>query len=69
LGDDALVTIKPTIEETVLAIRKLAADELVEGADGKMSPKMRIPVLVTGSLHLVGGFLEIIETGSQSEFK
>ena len=47
------VKVVKTIEEAVGLVRKLAATKQ-EGDD--------VQALVTGSLHLVGGFLEIIET-------
>lgn len=47
-GSKAEVHVMETIEETVEAIRALDGDS---------------QVLVTGSLHLVGGFLEVVEEG------
>ena len=47
------VKVVKTIEEAVGLVRKLA--DTKEGGDD-------VKVLVTGSLHLVGGFLEVIET-------
>jgi len=47
------VKVVKTIEEAVGLIRTLA-DEKQDGDD--------VMALVTGSLHLVGGFLEVIET-------
>ncbi|KAK6349247.1 Folylpolyglutamate synthetase [Orbilia blumenaviensis] len=50
-GSTAEVHVMETIQETVEAIRKL---------EGKSQ------VLVTGSLHLVGGFLEVVEDGEDA---
>ncbi|PGH14055.1 hypothetical protein AJ80_06059 [Polytolypa hystricis UAMH7299] len=54
------VQVKCTIEEAVDFVRDLAASEakkLGEDKDG-----VAVSVLVTGSLHLVGGLLEVLET-------
>jgi folylpolyglutamate synthase len=52
------VKVVKTIEEAVAIVRKLASTRQ-DGDDVK--------ALVTGSLHLVGGFLEVIETGRNRE--
>lgn len=49
----AQVEVKGTIEEAVAWVRNVAADVDEEAT-----------VLVTGSVHLVGGFLEVLETGN-----
>ncbi|KAF3909685.1 hypothetical protein AA313_de0208297 [Arthrobotrys entomopaga] len=49
-GSDAKVHVMETIQETVEAIKRL---------EGKTQ------VLVTGSLHLVGGFLEVVEENDE----
>lgn len=46
------VRVVPSIEEAVAWVRGLASDRDAE----------RVQVLVTGSVHLVGGFLEVLET-------
>lgn len=50
------VEVKGSIEEAVEWCRGIA-----KGVDGE------VMVLVTGSIHLVGGFLEVLETGSADE--
>lgn len=57
------VEVKGTIEEAVEFVRQLAANENPEGSGREDA---RVMTLVTGSLHLVGGFLEVLETGSES---
>lgn len=52
LDGEAVVVVKRSIEEAVWWCRSVAG-----GADGV------VKVLVTGSMHLVGGFLEVLETG------
>ena len=47
------VTVKATIEEAVEWVRAIAQEE---------EARSTVKVLVTGSLHLVGGFLEVLET-------
>lgn len=51
----ARVEVAPSIEEAVDWVREVAAQ-----ADHDVA------ALVTGSLHLVGGFLEVLETGGES---
>lgn len=55
---DAVVQVKGSIEEAVAWCRGVAEME-AENGDGKEE----VMVLVTGSVHLVGGFLEVLETG------
>ncbi|KAK6512465.1 Folylpolyglutamate synthetase [Arthrobotrys musiformis] len=50
-GSKAEVHVMETIQETVEAIKKLGG---------------KTQVLVTGSLHLVGGFLEVVEDGEEA---
>lgn len=57
------VQVKATIEEAVGFVRELAAKENQEGSGREDA---RVMTLVTGSLHLVGGFLEVLETGGGS---
>ncbi|KAL8792624.1 MAG: hypothetical protein Q9195_004752 [Heterodermia aff. obscurata] len=47
------VEVKPTIEEAVIWVRDIARSEQEE-----------VMTLVTGSVHLVGGFLEVLETSN-----
>ena len=54
LGVGTNVAVMGTIEEAVRQIRSLAAQDGDEGVE--------TVVLVTGSLHLVGGVLEVLET-------
>lgn len=51
------VAVKPTIEEAVDLVRSIARNQ---------EDHTTVMALVTGSLHLVGGFLEVFETGSSS---
>lgn len=50
LSPDCEVTVKGTIEEAVAWVKSITSNE-----------ESDIPCLVTGSLHLVGGFLEVLE--------
>ena len=54
IDEETEVTVLRTIEEAVNLVREISA-----GGDEE------VMVLVTGSLHLVGGFLEVLETGGQ----
>lgn len=51
------VTVKATIEEAVQFVRAVAQNEETDST---------VMALVTGSLHLVGGFLEVIETAASN---
>ncbi|CAD6574429.1 MAG: Folylpolyglutamate synthetase [Alectoria sarmentosa] len=53
---EAVVEVKGSIEEAVGWCRDIAEAE-------KRNGKEEVMVLVTGSVHLVGGFLEVLETG------
>lgn len=53
------VRVLGTVEEAVEAVRSVAGDGDAEEGD--------VVVLVTGSLHLVGGVLEVLETTTTSE--
>ncbi|KAI5291903.1 Folylpolyglutamate synthetase [Ascosphaera acerosa] len=57
LDETSEVHVLGTIEEAVELVRRLQAEK--EGADGRGSDAS---VLVTGSLHLVGGLLEVLES-------
>ncbi|MCJ1463750.1 Folylpolyglutamate synthetase [Pseudocyphellaria aurata] len=64
-GIDATTEIKVvrSIEEAVGWVRAIAGE-----LDGKMSNESGgVQVLVTGSVHLVGGFLEVLESGVDGE--
>lgn len=64
-GIDATTEIKVvrSIEEAVGWVRAIAGE-----LDGKLSDESgEVQVLVTGSVHLVGGFLEVLETGVEGE--
>ena len=56
VDEETIVEVKGTIEEAVDWCRDIARDEAGE-----------VMVLVTGSTHLVGGFLEVLETGEKGE--
>ena len=56
MGGEAVVEVKKSIEEAVEWCRDVAA----EG-------KEEVMVLVTGSVHLVGGFLEVLETSGEEK--
>lgn len=62
IDDQAEVAVKGSIEEAVEWIRSVAAETLNEGVEGEAEAE-HVPVLVTGSVHLVGGFLEVLESG------
>lgn len=62
IDDQAEVVVKGSIEEAVEWIRSVAAETGNEGIEGKAEAK-QVQVLVTGSVHLVGGFLEVLESG------
>lgn len=55
---ETMVEVKGSIEEAVGWCRDVAGKES-EGGQGESE----VMVLVTGSVHLVGGFLEVLETG------
>jgi folylpolyglutamate synthase len=59
IDSSAEVQVLKTIEEAVTAARSIARD-WAKGTDGE------VMVLVTGSLHLVGGALEVLETGKSA---
>ena len=52
------VKVLGTIEEAVGWVREVAAEEKEEG---------EVMVLCTGSVHLIGGMLEVLETGGKGE--
>ncbi|KAI5304172.1 Folylpolyglutamate synthetase [Ascosphaera pollenicola] len=54
------VQVMGTIEEAVDFVRELAAEN--KGAEKDEDGEIDVSVLVTGSLHLVGGVLEVLET-------
>lgn len=64
-GIDAATEVKVmrSIEEAVGWARAIAAEAEGESLDGSAGTQ----VLVTGSVHLVGGFLEVLETGAKGE--
>ena len=53
------VVVKGTIEEAVEYVREVAREEKEKSKD---ADEIDVSVLVTGSLHLVGGLLEVLET-------
>lgn len=62
IDDQAKVAVKGSIEEAVEWIRSVAAETGNEGIEGE-AEAAHVQVLVTGSVHLVGGFLEVLESG------
>lgn len=64
IDDQAEVVVKGSIEEAVKWIRSVAADSRNERMEEKEEGEVeQVMVLVTGSVHLVGGFLEVLESG------
>lgn len=64
IDDQAEVAVKGSIEEAVEWIRSVAAETWNEGIEGEGEAEAeQVQVLVTGSVHLVGGFLEVLESG------
>jgi folylpolyglutamate synthase len=59
IDSSAEVHVLKTIEDAVGAARSIA-NEWAKGTDGE------VMVLITGSLHLVGGALEVLETGKST---
>lgn len=61
-GIDATTEVKVvrSIEEAVGWVRAVTG-----GVDGELNGSEAVQVLVTGSVHLVGGFLEVLETGAK----
>lgn len=67
IDDQAEVVVKGSIEEAVSWIRSVAADSRNGGIEEKEEGEAeQVQVLVTGSVHLVGGFLEVLESGELS---
>lgn len=71
LDSQADVKVVRTIEEAVALVREFAAarGKSQETGDEENSPRQtsnEVTALVTGSLHLVGGFLEVLESGGPS---
>lgn len=63
IDDQAEVALKGSIEEAVEWIRSVAAEKWNEGIEGEAEAEAEhVQVLVTGSVHLVGGFLEVLES-------
>jgi len=65
LDPSAKIQLIPTIEEAINAVRLLGGELTKDGGveEGKEGGKEKIQVLITGSLHLVGGALGILEGG------
>ena len=59
-GSIVQVRVLGTIEEAVDVVRGLASQQKLEG-----SGRGGVSVLVTGSVHLVGGVLEVLESGTE----
>lgn len=62
LSPDTEVEVKATIEEAVESARSIAAAHNEEGSSSEV---VSVSVLATGSLHLIGGLLEVLETNPQ----
>lgn len=62
IDDQAEDVVKGSIEEAVEWIRSVAAETGHKEIEGKAETEP-VQVLVTGSVHLVGGFLEVLESG------
>lgn len=62
IDDQAENVVKGSIEEAVEWIRSVAAETGHKEIEGKAEAEP-VQVLVTGSVHLVGGFLEVLESG------
>lgn len=58
LSPDTQVEVKGTIEEAVEYVRDIASNKSSKDENDKSA----VSVLVTGSLHLVGGLIEVLET-------
>ena len=66
--DGGRVFVVRTIEDAVGKARDIANDWVAGAGAGAESGKVaEVKVLVTGSLHLVGGALEVLETKSKGE--
>ena len=72
----AAIQILPTIEDAINACRDIAAAALASSGDAEGEGEGvgtqddeggRVKVLVTGSMHLVGGVLEVLETEMETE--
>ena len=55
-----------TIEEAVAFVRALSEEEASEGEGEGEDEGTNVQVLVTGSLHLVGGLLEVLDPSPQA---
>lgn len=62
LDGECAVEVKGSIEEAVGWVRGIA--EMERGGEGGKRGE-EVKCLVTGSLHLVGGFLEVFEGGDE----
>ena len=60
---ETVVEVKGSIEEAVAWCRHVAAGEGRRFDGNEVKEGEEVMVLVTGSVHLVGGFLEVLETG------
>ena len=63
LDGECVVEVKGSIEEAVGWVRGIAGTEGGGGKGGGRGEEVKC--LVTGSLHLVGGFLEVFEGGDE----
>ncbi|KAF3483968.1 folylpolyglutamate synthase [Arthroderma uncinatum] len=64
LSPDTKVEVKATIEEAVESARSIAA---LDRQEHSSSGDSAVSVLATGSLHLIGGLLEVLETATKSK--
>lgn len=63
LDGECVVEVKGSIEEAVGWVREIAGMEGGRKGGGRGE---EVKCLVTGSLHLVGGFLEVFEGGDEA---
>ena len=65
LDGECVVEVKGSIEEAVDWVRGIAAGEVDKEGEGKAGDRGEVKCLVTGSVHLVGGFLEVLDGGEE----
>ncbi|TLS28947.1 hypothetical protein PpBr36_00699 [Pyricularia pennisetigena] len=60
------IKIVGSVEEAIQAVRKLAAGKPTSTADKNHQIHSQVQALITGSIHLIGGALEILEGGPKN---
>ncbi|KZF21844.1 folylpolyglutamate synthase [Xylona heveae TC161] len=68
LDPETNVVVRPTIEEAIAWVREVAAGASKDTAQQEKE-NQEVMVLVTGSVHLVGGVLEVLETEKEAKQK